>query len=132
MISKSNIQQQARNTWLTGLGLYGKANEVLNGRLDHLKSRANGLMDELLHKGEHLETELKHKYIEDNPLDVRLKQVREKLGLQSDTESRLSELSDKVDGLLAEVEKLAKSKAPEKIEAAAPKTSTRRKTSTDA
>ncbi|MGB1201809.1 MAG: phasin-related domain-containing protein [Cognaticolwellia aestuarii] len=118
----ANAEDIARKVWLAGLGAYGKGYEEIKGRIDVLSTDSNKLFDELVAKGQQLETEGKSK-IEDVKNDVvakteiesRIETVRNKLGLNNaDNEQKIEELSAKIDALTDAVAKLAAAPAEKK------------------
>ena len=118
----ANAEDIARKVWLAGLGAYGKGYEEIKGRIDVLSTDSNKLFDELVAKGQQLETEGKSK-IEDVKNDVvakteiesRIETVRNKLGLNNvDNDEKIEELSAKIDALTDAVAKLAAAPAEKK------------------
>ncbi|MFT5671259.1 MAG: polyhydroxyalkanoate synthesis regulator phasin, partial [Glaciecola sp.] len=57
----STAEEMARKIWLAGLGAYGKGYEEVKGRIEALSTDSNKLFDELVVKGQKLETEGKGK-----------------------------------------------------------------------
>jgi len=98
----------ARKIWLAGLGAYGKGFDEAQGRYEKISADATKVFDELVEKGEKLETETKTKFKEKTNLDERVAEVRQKLGLDSnDTDAKVEELSAKIDALTEAVAKLS-------------------------
>jgi polyhydroxyalkanoate synthesis regulator phasin len=111
----ASAEEMARKVWLAGLGAYGKGYEEVKGRFETLSTDSNKLFDELVIKGEKLESEGKGK-VEDvktkvaakTEIETRIETVRTKLGLNNtDSDKKIEELSDKIDALTAAVAKLA-------------------------
>ena len=118
----ASAEEMARKVWLAGLGAYGKGYEEVKGRFETLSTDSNKLFDELVVKGEKLETEGKDK-VKDVQTKVaaktenetRIETVRTKLGLNNiDTDKKIADLSDKIDALTAAVAKLATKPAVKK------------------
>ncbi|MFT7411384.1 MAG: polyhydroxyalkanoate synthesis regulator phasin [Oleispira sp.] len=110
----TTAEEMARKIWLAGLGAYGKGYEEAKGRIDTLSTDSNKFFDELVSKGEKLETEGKDKVnnfksdvVAKADLDSRIEAVRAKLGF-TNNDSKIEELSSKIDTLTAAVAKLAK------------------------
>jgi polyhydroxyalkanoate synthesis regulator phasin len=110
----TTAEEMARKIWLAGLGAYGKGYEEAKGRIDSLSTDSNKFFDELVSKGEKLETEGKDKVnnfrsdvVAKADLDSRIEAVRAKLGF-TNNDSKVEELSSKIDTLTAAVAKLAK------------------------
>ena len=118
----ASAEEMARKVWLAGLGAYGKGYEEVKGRFETLSTDSNKLFDELVVKGEKLETEGKDK-VKDvqtkvaakTEIETRIETVRTKLGLNNiDTDKKIADLSDKIDVLTAAVAKLATKPAVKK------------------
>jgi polyhydroxyalkanoate synthesis regulator phasin len=108
-------EEMARKVWLAGLGAYGKGYEEVKGRFEALSTDSNKLFDELVVKGEKLETEgkgkvqeVKTKVAAKTEIETRIETVRTKLGLNNtDSDDKIEELNAKIDALTAAVAKLA-------------------------
>jgi polyhydroxyalkanoate synthesis regulator phasin len=115
-------EDMARKVWLAGLGAYGKGYEEVKGRFEALSTDSNKLFEELVIKGEKLETEGKDKVKEvqtkvaaKTEIETRIETVRTKLGLNNtDSDQKIEELSTKIDALTAAVAKLAAKPAAKK------------------
>jgi polyhydroxyalkanoate synthesis regulator phasin len=111
----STAEEMARKIWLAGLGAYGKGYEEVKGRIETLSTDSNKLFDELVVKGQKLETEgkgkveeVKNEVVAKTEIESRIETVRAKLGLNStDNDQKIEELSTKIDALTAAVAKLA-------------------------
>ncbi len=113
----SSAEEMARKIWLAGLGAYGKGYEEVKGRIESLSTESNKLFDDLVVKGEKLETEGKDKakQVKDDVLakieiESRIETVRSKLGLsktEAEADPKLEELSLKIDALTAAIAKLS-------------------------
>jgi polyhydroxyalkanoate synthesis regulator phasin len=113
----TSAEEMARKIWLAGLGAYGKGYEEVKGRIESLSTDSNKLFDELVVKGEKLETEGKDKVkqVKDDvlaktELESRIETVRSKLGFSKaadNNDTKIEDLSSKIDALTAAVAKLA-------------------------
>jgi chromosome segregation ATPase len=111
----NSAEEMARKIWLAGLGAYGKGYEEVKGRIETLTTESNKLFDDLVVKGEKLETEgkgkaqqVKEDVLAKTEVEARIETVRNKLGLgKSDEEAKLEELSAKIDELTAAISKLS-------------------------
>ena len=114
----ATAEEMARKVWLAGLGGYGKGYEEVKGRFESLSTDSNKLFNELVVKGEKLETEgkgkvaeVKTKVAEKTEIETRIETVRTKLGFNNtDTDQKIEELSAKIDALTDAVAKLAAAK----------------------
>ena len=112
----ATAEEMARKVWLAGIGAYGKGYEEVKGRFEALSTDSNKLFEELVIKGEKLETEGKGKVKEvqtkvmaKTEMDARIETVRTKLGLNNtDADQKIVELNEKIDALTAAVAKLSK------------------------
>jgi polyhydroxyalkanoate synthesis regulator phasin len=115
----ATAEEMARKVWLAGIGAYGKGYEEVKGRFEALSTDTNKLFDELVVKGEKLETEGKGKVKEVSTqvaakaeIENRIETVRTKLGLNNtESDTRIEELNAKIDALTEAVAKLAAKKA---------------------
>ena len=97
----------ARKIWLAGLGAYGKSYEEIQGKIESVD--VSKVFEDLVAKGEKLETEAKDKIKEKTDFDVkgRVEEVREKLGMnKKSTNEKIDDLTSKIESLAATVEKL--------------------------
>lgn len=102
------VEQVARKIWLAGLGAYGKGFEEIQHQYDKLNDRTNRYFEELVVKGEKLESDTKKKLKKQTDVKKRVDEVRKKLNLEdNDIDSKINELSSKVDELTLTVSKLA-------------------------
>jgi polyhydroxyalkanoate synthesis regulator phasin len=119
----ATAEDMARKVWLAGLGAYGKGYEEVKGRFEALSTDSNKLFDELVVKGEKLETEGKGKVKEvttkvaaKTEIETRIETVRAKLGFNNtDSDNKIEELSNKIDALTAAVAKLAAKPVTKKV-----------------
>jgi polyhydroxyalkanoate synthesis regulator phasin len=118
----ATAEEMARKVWLAGIGAYGKGYEEVKGRFEALSTDSNKLFNELVVKGEKLETEGKSKVEEvrskvaaKTEIETRIETVRTKLGFNNtDSDKKITELSDKIDALTAAVAKLTTKPAVKK------------------
>jgi poly(hydroxyalkanoate) granule-associated protein len=104
----ATAEDVARKIWLAGLGAYGKSFEEIQSQYERLNSETSRFFEELVFKGEKLEAGTKEKLKEKTAIEKRVDDVRKKLGLDSsDTDTKIDELSQKVDALVESVSKLA-------------------------
>ena len=116
----TSAEEMARKIWLAGLGAYGKGYEEVKGRFESLSTDSNKFFDELVVKGEKLEVEGKDKVkqVKDDVLakteiESRIETVRSKLGFSktdNSNDTKIEDLSSKIDALTAAVAKLATTK----------------------
>lgn len=100
-------EEVARKIWLAGLGAYGKSFEEIQTQYEKLNTETTRLFEELVTKGAKLEAGTKEKIKEKTAVEQRVEEVRKKLGLDSeDTDTKIDELSQKVDALTIAVSKL--------------------------
>jgi polyhydroxyalkanoate synthesis regulator phasin len=111
----ATAEEMARKVWLAGLGAYGKGYEEVISRFEALSTDSNKLFDELVVKGEKLETkgkgkvkEVTNKVAAKTEIESRIETVRTKLGLNNtDSETKIETLNTKIDALTSAVAKLA-------------------------
>jgi ABC-type transporter Mla subunit MlaD len=108
----NNAEEFARKIWLAGLGAYGKSVDEAQGRYEKISTDANKFFEELVAKGENLESDAKGKIKQTtSDVEARVADVRKKLGLDADSsDQKIEELSAKVDALTEAVAKLAAAK----------------------
>jgi polyhydroxyalkanoate synthesis regulator phasin len=116
----TSAEEMARKIWLAGLGAYGKGYEEVKGRIESISTDSNKLFDELVAKGEKLEVEGKDKVkqVKDDVLakteiESRIETVRSKFGFakaEDNNDTKIEDLSSKIDALTAAVAKLATTK----------------------
>ncbi|MFT5543773.1 MAG: cell division septum initiation protein DivIVA [Glaciecola sp.] len=105
-------EEVARKIWLAGLGAYGKSFEEIQSQYEKINGETTRLFEELVSKGEKLEADTKEKFKEKSTVktavEKRVEDVRKKLGLDSsDTDTKIDELSQKVDALTAAISKIS-------------------------
>ena len=108
---KVNVAEDfARKIWLAGLGAYGKSYDEVQERVEGLNTEASKVFEDLVSKGEKLEAEAKTKFKEKTDFNVkdRVAEVREKLGMDSKSNSeKIDDLTAKIEALTDSVAKLA-------------------------
>ncbi|WP_427449830.1 phasin-related domain-containing protein [Litorimonas sp. WD9-15] len=136
MAKSSDDKDMVRKIWLAGIGAYGRAFTEAKGAVDSLTGKSSEVFDDLVQKGEMLETVGKYKSKEllgkgksavedikpDFEIDDRIAKMRARLSGMG--ESGTDKLAKRVDAMEAKLDAiLAKLDAPEKKVAkrAAPK-----------
>ena len=110
----NQAEDLARKIWLAGIGAYGKGFDEAQGQYEKLNTEATKLFNELVEKGEKLETEAKDKLKTESEnvksnVETRVAEVCSKLGLDNDdTNKKIDELSAKIDTLTEALSKLEK------------------------
>jgi hypothetical protein len=102
----------ARKIWLFGIGIYGKGVEEIQSKFDAINDVKACLLEKLVFKGEAKTAETKESVNENikerTAVDKRVADVRIKLGLDtSDTDTKIAELSQKINALTEIVGKLS-------------------------
>ena len=101
-------EEVARKIWLAGLGAYGKSFEEIQSQYEKLNSETTRLFEELVSKGQKLEAQTKEKFTVNKSVDKGIDDLRKKLGLDSsDADTKIDELSQKVDALTKAVNKIS-------------------------
>lgn len=108
----TEAEEFARKIWLAGLGAYGKSIDEAQGRYEQLSADTQKVFEDLVVKGEALESDAKGKFKQTtSEVEDRVADVRKKLGLDNDNaDSKVEELSAKIDALTEAVAKLAAAK----------------------
>jgi poly(hydroxyalkanoate) granule-associated protein len=104
----SSAEDFAKKIWLAGLGAYGKSYDDIQERIDSLN--VSRLFNDLVKKGEQLEmdTKIKIKQKTEQTIKPRIHDVREKLGLNTETvREKIDHLAERVEQLAASVEQLS-------------------------
>lgn len=113
----NEAEELARKIWLAGLGAYGKGFDEAKDQYKKLNEESSKVFNELVEKGEKLESEAKTKFASEkasltSKVDERVAEVRTKLGLdKTDADEKIDELSSKIDALTEAVAKLAEEKS---------------------
>jgi len=114
MSTKDTVQKFARNVWLAGLGAYGKGAQSISESIDKAYVESNQLFNDLVVKGSEIQSRLESKLKEQTAFELKVDQVRKKLGLNQDvTEEQIEALSAKVESLTEIVATLAEQKLVE-------------------
>jgi hypothetical protein len=101
-----------RKIWLAGLGIYVKSFEEIQNRFEKINGERIRLFKEFASKGEEIAADtnksVSNDVKEETAIDKRVADVRKKLGLDtSDTDAKITELSQKVDALTIMLNKLS-------------------------
>jgi hypothetical protein len=102
----------ARKIWLAGLGIYVKSFEEIQNRFEKINGERARLFKEFASKGEAFSADTTKSITKDlkeeTAVDKRVADVRKKLGLDtSDTDTKIAELSQKINALTEVVGKLS-------------------------
>lgn len=122
MKAVKTVEQAGRKSWLASVGAYSESLEKSTDKLDKLYVDSNAFIQDLILRGESVETQLKAKLNMNTKgkamLEDKIAMLKAKLGMQSDSRDiQLEKLSNKVDNLIDVVAKLAQQKAAEKTAA---------------
>ncbi|WP_232787612.1 hypothetical protein [Paraglaciecola sp. MB-3u-78] len=102
-------------TWLAGVGTYDIGREKAANKFDQLFVDGSAFVNDLLVKGESVETQLQAKIEAKNMLKDKISALRAKLGFGNESrDQQVDMLSQRVDTLIEVVAKLAQQKAAEK------------------
>jgi hypothetical protein len=102
-------------TWLAGVGTYDSGREKAANKFDQLFVDGSAFLNDLLVKGELIETQLQAKIEVKNMLKDKISALRAKLGFGNESRDRqVDMLSQRVDTLIEVVAKLAQQTAAEK------------------
>jgi cell division septation protein DedD len=102
-------------TWLAGVGTYDSGREKAANKFDQLFVDGSAFLNDLLVKGESVETQLQAKIEAKNMLKDKISALRAKLGFGNESrDQQVDILSQRVDTLIEVVAKLAQQKAAEK------------------
>ena len=100
-------EQVARKIWLAGLGAYGRSYEEIQNQYEKLNDETNRYFEELVAKGEKLESSTKKKIKKQASVEKGVEKVRKTFSRDtSDIDAKINELSAKVDALTVAVSKL--------------------------
>jgi hypothetical protein len=105
-------EEIARKIWLFGLGIYCQGVEKIQSKFETINSLKTCLLEKLISKGETMTADTKKSVNENTKeqtaVDKRVADVRKKLGLDtSDTDTKIAELSQKINALTEIVGKLS-------------------------
>ena len=99
MSTKDTLENLARNTWLAGLGSIDSSKEALGKSIDAAQEKSNSLYNELLSRGEEIQSKINHKKDE---LQAKGKNLLG-LGSEKSHEEELAKLNTKVEHLTSAV-----------------------------
>lgn len=103
-----SAEEITRKAWLASLGAYGKGFEEIQSQYEKFNGETMRMFEELVTRGTKIEKSTKEKVKEKTSVEQRVKDVRRQLGLDNtDTASKIDELSKKVDALAAAVKELS-------------------------
>lgn len=104
----------AQQTWLAGVGVYDIGRETAINKFDQIFVGGTALFNDLLEKGELVETQLQAKIEARKMLKDKILALKAKLGFGNEKqEQQIDMLSQRVDNLIEVVAKLAQQQAAE-------------------
>lgn len=146
MAKKPEDKDTIRKIWLAGVGAYGRAYSEAKGAVDSLAGKSSDVFDELVQKGEMIETVGKHKANElvgkgksvvedmtpDFEIDDRIAKMRARLSgavekVDDRLEARMDRLEAKLDAILEKLDVGDVAPAKKKAPARKPKTASKKK-----
>lgn len=149
MAKKPEDKDTIRKIWLAGVGAYGRAYSEAKGAVDSLAGKSSDVFDELVQKGEMIETVGKHKANElvgkgksvvedmtpDFEIDDRIAKMRARLSGAVDKvddrlEARMDRLESKLDAILDKLDVGDAAPAKKKAPVRKPKTASKKKMET--
>jgi hypothetical protein len=95
MSAKDTLESMARNTWLAGLGSIDSSKEALGQSIDAAQQKSNNLYNELLSRGEEIQSKINDKKDE---MQSKGKNIL-RLGSEKSQEEKLAQLTIAVDHL---------------------------------
>ena len=105
----------AHKTWLAGIGAYDGGREKAANKFDQLFVDGSAFVNDLLEKGESLETQIQTKLEARKMFKDKILALKAKLGFGNESrDQQVDTLSQRVDSLIEVVAKLAQQKAAEK------------------
>lgn len=105
----------AHKTWLAGVGVYDSSREKSADKIDQLFVNGSQFVNELLEKGESIETQIQAKLEAREMLRDKILALRAKLGFGNESrDQQIDILNQRVDSLIEVVAKLAQQKAAER------------------
>lgn len=105
----------AHKTWLAGVGVYDSSCEKAADKIDQLFVNGSQFVNELLEKGESIETQIQAKLEAREMLRDKILALRAKLGFGNESrDQQIDILNQRVDSLIEVVAKLAQQKAAER------------------
>lgn len=146
MAKKPEDKDTIRKIWLAGVGAYGRAYSEAKGAVDSLAGKSSDVFDELVQKGEMIETVGKHKANElvgkgksvvedmtpDFEIDDRIAKMRARLSgavekVDDRLEARMDRLESKLDSILEKLDIGDAAPAKKKAPTRKPKTASKKK-----
>lgn len=104
----------ARKTLLAGAGAYDTGRDKAANKFDQIFVEGSALVNELLAKGESIESQIQAKLEARNMLKDKISALRTRLGFGNEgREQQIDDLTQRVDSLIETVAKLAEQKAAE-------------------
>ena len=105
----------AHKTWLAGVGAYDSGREKAANKFDQLFVDGSAFVNDLLEKGELIETQIQAKLEASKMLRDKMSALRAKLGFGIESrDQQIDMLAQRVDSLIEVVAKLAQQKTVEK------------------
>lgn len=105
----------AHKTWLVAVGAYDSGREKTADKIDQLFVEGSHFVNDLLEKGESVETQIQEKLEVRKMLKNKISALKAKLGFGNEKQDQqIDMLSQRVDSLIEVVAKLAQQKAAEK------------------
>lgn len=105
----------AHKTWLAGVGVFEVGREKAANKFDQLFVDGSAFVNDLLEKGESIETQIHVKLETKKMLKDKISALRAKLGFGNESrDQQVDNLSQRVDSLIEVVAKLAQQKTAEK------------------
>lgn len=126
MSTKDTLENLAKNTWLAGLGSFDSSKEALSKSIDAAQEKSNSLYNDLITRGEEIQSKINHKRDE---LQAKGKSLFG-LGSEKSQEEKLAELNAKVDALTTAVVTLIEKRKAEEAKATKPKAAAKAKPKT--
>jgi hypothetical protein len=116
------LESVTRQAWLVGVGVYDSGREKAADKFDQLFVEGSAFINELLEKGESVESQLQEKLRARKMLQNKISALRAKLGFGNDSrDKQIDLLTQRVDNLIDVVAKLAQQQMVEKKTVVAPK-----------
>lgn len=105
----------AHKSWLVGVGAYDSGREKAADKIDQLFVDSTQFVNELLEKGESIESQIQEKLEASNMLKSKIAALKSKFGFGNENrDQQIDMLTQRVDSLIEVVAKLAQQKAAEK------------------
>lgn len=115
MKAVKNLEKLRRKAWLAGIAAYEATVDAATNKIDQIYVDGNAFVNDLVNKGESLETELQFKLGGRAMFEEKITALRKKLGMNNESrDQQIDKLSVKVDNLIEVVAKLAQQQAVQK------------------